>query len=71
MVATALPQGVARASLTAVGTVGLVWSVLQLQHGVLEVPMHWWSTLAALPLAAGVLLLGWLVPLGWWRARPG
>jgi hypothetical protein len=42
--------------LAALGLGGAVWATPQLAHGVGEIPMHWWSSLAVLPLAAGIVL---------------
>jgi hypothetical protein len=47
------------------GGLGVAWSVPQLAHGIVEVPGHWWSTLAASPL----LLAAVLAVLAW-RAKP-
>jgi len=38
------------------GILGGGWSVSRLHHGALEIPGHWWSTLATAPLALGLLL---------------
>jgi hypothetical protein len=43
--------------LVVIGVEGLLWSVPQLQDGLTEVPMHWWSTLAVLPMAVGLAML--------------
>jgi hypothetical protein len=42
--------------LVALGLGGAGWATPQLTHGVVEIPMHWWSTLAVLPLGAGAVL---------------
>jgi hypothetical protein len=46
----------------AIGAAGLAWSVPQLTNGIVEVPSHWWSTLAASPLLVAAVLgvLAWL-----------
>ena len=46
-------------ALVVVGAVTTTWAVTELSNGLLEIPMHWWSTAAALPLALGVLLTAW------------
>ncbi len=62
----------AAAVLTVIGLIGTAWAVPQLQHGLAEVPMHWWSTLAALPAALGASLLALsLLPSGWRWSQPG
>jgi hypothetical protein len=48
------------------GAAGLGWAVSELQDGLTEVPQHWWSTLATLPLLLGV---GILCLAGLGRAR--
>jgi hypothetical protein len=50
-----------------VGAIATVNAVGHLQGGVIELPGHWWSTLAAAPLCGGVLLS--LVVLIAWRRR--
>ena len=46
-------------ALLVVGAVTTTWAVTELSNGVIEIPMHWWSAAAAVPLALGVLLTGW------------
>jgi hypothetical protein len=46
-------------ALLVLGAVTTTWAVTELSNGLIELPMHWWSTAAALPLALGVLLTGW------------
>jgi hypothetical protein len=43
----------------------VAWSVPQLANGIVEVPGHWWSTLAASPLllAAVLAVLAWRAKL--------
>jgi len=43
-------------ALIALGLIGIVWSLPQLEHGLIEVPQHWWSALAAGPLVLGAIL---------------
>ncbi|MGH9120163.1 MAG: hypothetical protein ACRD0A_20540 [Acidimicrobiales bacterium] len=43
--------------LVAVGLVTTVRATTQLARGLVEIPGHWWSTLAAAPLAAGLAML--------------
>src|SRR5262249_38760415 len=43
-------------ALIVVGTVAALWAVGQLADGVAELPRHWWSTLAALPMALGIVI---------------
>ncbi|MDQ4070088.1 MAG: hypothetical protein M3203_11540, partial [Actinomycetota bacterium] len=50
--------------LVAVGGVAVTWAVTELQGGIAELPSHWWSGLATVPLLAG-LALSWLA----WRPR--
>jgi hypothetical protein len=54
------------AVLVVVGLTGLIWSVTHLSGGIADLPGHWWSTLALLPLVVGVTLLVWTWTL---RAR--
>ncbi len=55
-----------------IGLQGLLWSVPQLQEGIVEVPMHWWSSLAASPLVAGLAMLVLsFAPWGWRGSRSG
>jgi hypothetical protein len=53
------------AGLVALGLAGGVWATGQLRDGVLEIPLHWWSTLAVLPLLAGIALGA----VAWWPRR--
>ena len=48
-------QLVAGLGLVVLGVAGGFWVTPQLAHGIVELPQHWWSTLAVLP---GVLGLG-------------
>lgn len=58
--------------LVVIGLQGLLWSVPQLQEGIVEVPMHWWSSLAASPLVAGLAMLVLsFAPWGWRGSRSG
>jgi hypothetical protein len=43
-------------ALAVLGLGGAAWATPQLAHGVGEIPMHWWSSLAVLPLAVGIVL---------------
>jgi hypothetical protein len=43
-------------ALAVLGGLGAVLSAAALQDGVREIPRHWWSTLATLPLLAAALL---------------
>lgn len=45
------------AALCAVGIVTIALVTTELQHGLVELPRHWWSAPAPLPLAAAVALL--------------
>jgi len=45
------------AILVIAGTVGVAWSAPQLTHGLVEIPGHWWSTLASAPLLVGAVIL--------------
>ncbi|MGH9222575.1 MAG: hypothetical protein ACRD2W_01960 [Acidimicrobiales bacterium] len=49
------------ALLVAAGVAGLLWAVPHLEEGITEVPSHWWSMLAALPLVVGTPWLGWVL----------
>jgi len=42
-------------ALIVAGTVAALWAVGELPDGLAELPRHWWSTLAALPIALGVV----------------
>lgn len=44
-------------SLIATGIAGAAWSSTQLAEGIIEIPRHWWSTVATLPIVAGAALL--------------
>lgn len=37
-----------------VGAITALWAVGNLTDGLTELPRHWWSTLAALPIVLGV-----------------
>jgi hypothetical protein len=39
------------------GVIGAVWSSTELTSGFAEIPQHWWSTLASLPLLVGAILV--------------
>lgn len=41
------------------------WAMGQLAEGVREIPQHWWSSLAVLPLLAGIAVTA----VGLFRAR--
>lgn len=43
--------------LVVIGAVTTAWATGELEHGIVEIPMHWWSTLATAPLIAGIVLL--------------
>jgi hypothetical protein len=47
------------AALVLAGAAGTWWSQANLSGGVGEIPRHWWSTAACLPLAAAALLAAW------------
>ena len=47
------------AALLLAGAAGAWWSQANLSEGIGEIPRHWWSTAACLPLAAAVLLAAW------------
>ncbi len=51
-------------ALVALGLVTVGWAVTELQDGITELPRHWWSSLAAVPLLGG-LIATWLA----WRPR--
>ena len=42
-------------ALIVVGTIPALWAVGELSDGLVELPRHWWSTIAALPIAVGVV----------------
>jgi uncharacterized membrane protein YgdD (TMEM256/DUF423 family) len=46
------------------GALGASWAAGELAGGAADIPRHWWSTMAALPLVAGaaVLLLSVMRP---------
>jgi hypothetical protein len=54
----------AAAALVVLGAVGGMWAAANLTDGVVEIPGHWWSSLAVAPLLAGGLL-----ELVTWRRR--
>jgi len=43
--------------LVVVGAINTTWAAGELSEGIGEIPRHWWSSLATLPLIAGVALL--------------
>ena len=45
------------AVLMTVGALGGMWSAGELTDGIAEIPRHWWSTLAIVPLVAGIVVL--------------
>lgn len=47
------------AALLLAGAAGVWWSQANLSEGIGEIPRHWWSTAACLPLAAAALLAAW------------
>lgn len=51
--------GVLSGALLLAGAAGAWWSQANLSEGIGEIPRHWWSTAACLPLAAAVLLAAW------------
>lgn len=57
--------GVVGLGLIALGLGGVWWAVPRLAHGLVEIPQHWWSTLAVLPLIAGTAL----AVVAWWPRR--
>lgn len=59
--ATSIPQmrKAIAVLLMVVGLVGAFVTSGQLTNGWVEIPMHWWSTLATAPLFVGVLLMVW------------
>ena len=42
-------------ALTAVGAITALWAAGELSDGLIELPRHWWSTLATLPVAIGIV----------------
>jgi hypothetical protein len=44
--------------LSAIGVLIIVSATRELENGIAEVPEHWWSTAALLPLVAAALVLG-------------
>jgi hypothetical protein len=42
-------------ALIVAGTIPALWAVGQLSDGLAEVPHHWWSTVAIVPIALGIL----------------
>jgi hypothetical protein len=65
---TMRPLWIVAAALVALGLAGAAWATPQLADGVAEIPGHWWSTLAVMPLVVGLALAAGLV---WWRRRAG
>ena len=59
------------AILVIAGTVGVAWSAPQLTHGLVEIPGHWWSTLASVPLLVGAVILLVMGLRRRTRSRPG
>jgi hypothetical protein len=60
------------AALIAVGVLGGFWVTPQLKDGWVEIPGHWWSTLAVLPAVIGVGVAGYAARTQWhtrWRSR--
>ncbi len=53
--------------LLALGLVGVIWATGELEDGLVEVPRHWWSAAAAVPLIAGIALSAFALRE---RARP-
>lgn len=53
---------VASLVLVGLGVASVAWATAELRSGITELPRHWWSTLAAAPLAAGAVL-AWMA----WR----
>lgn len=47
------------AALLLAGAAGVWWSQANLSEGIGEIPRHWWSAAACLPLAAAALLAAW------------
>jgi MFS superfamily sulfate permease-like transporter len=41
-------------ALVVAGTIAALWAVGNLNGGLAEVPHHWWSTLATIPIILGV-----------------
>lgn len=54
-------------ALSVMGVLVLAWTATALHDGLAELPTHWWSTLAAVPLAAGILAGAFAF---WPRHRP-
>jgi uncharacterized membrane protein YeaQ/YmgE (transglycosylase-associated protein family) len=44
-------------ALMVLGVIGALWSSTELTSGFAEIPQHWWSTLATLPLILGAIVL--------------
>jgi hypothetical protein len=42
--------------LVVVGSIAALWAVGNLADGLAELPHHWWSTLATVPMAIGVAI---------------
>jgi hypothetical protein len=51
-------------ALMVLGIMGAVWSSIELTYGFVEIPRHWWSTLATAPLLIGAIIV-------FHRLRPG
>ncbi len=51
--------------LVVLGLVGGFWATPRLADGIVEIPLHWWSMLAVLPLVGGIVLLA----AAWWLGR--
>ena len=43
-------------ALIVAGTIPALWAVGHLSEGLAEVPRHWWSTLAVLPIMLGIIM---------------
>jgi hypothetical protein len=44
-------------ALMVLGVIGAAWSSTELTSGFAEIPQHWWSTLASLPLILGAIVV--------------
>lgn len=38
------------------GVIPALWATGELSDGLVELPRHWWSTIAALPIALGIMM---------------
>jgi hypothetical protein len=43
-------------ALIAVGAITALWAAGELSGGLVELPRHWWSTLATLPITVGIVV---------------